>query len=266
MTGLSFGNFQERSPFQVRDQNIFRQDVSKKEYRHTTDMSKPFRCYSPELTEVSYSSPSQNRQPYQNTRAQYMPTPVRYEPYWDDHHDDCNREGFLDLPDDFIPPRHGFPTRASRVRRDDVPKVPTEEIHLPHGFVHLRDNDVVCGRGAPTLVHPGNQAYRALIQQHETAYLCAKRADKPIIATEVIETLKNRGVRFVRRERNNKGAGWVILDEKKVYEKICQSLREAAPELRRKILASDARTTQDRPKAQTEPQLERENHPSVLTP
>lgn len=92
------------------------------------------------------------------------------------------------------------------------------------------------------MVHPGNHVYRALIRKHETAYLCAKRSDKPVIATQVMETLKGRGVRFVRRERHPKsGLGWVELEENKVYEKVCQSLREGAPELRRKVLAADAR-------------------------
>jgi ABC-type ATPase with predicted acetyltransferase domain len=89
------------------------------------------------------------------------------------------------------------------------------------------------------MLHPGNQAYRSLIQKHETDYLWAKRSDKPVIAMQIMETLKRQDVRFVRKEGNSRG--WLVLDENKIYEKVCQSLREGAPELRRKILASDAR-------------------------
>ncbi len=260
MTSLYFGAFQERSALQVRDQNIFRQDVYGKQYEERPDIYKPPKHYSSDLMPVSYPKASRNRSSCSNPA--FVSASASYEPCWDDN-DEWNRDGFLDLPEDFIPPRHGFLRRA---RKDDVPKVPAEEIHLPNGFVHLREHDVVCGRGAPTLVHPGNQAYRTLIQQHEKSYLCAKRADKPIIATEVIETLNNRKVKFVRRERNSSGSGWVALDEKKVYEKVCQSLREGAPELRRKILASDARSTPERPKAMTQSHHDRENHLSILTP
>ena len=265
MTSASFGAFRVFSPLQVRDQNIFRQDASTlKRYREKPDIFKPYRPESPHLMTVTYPSASRNNIPYRHNNSSLSRPRTTYEPRWDEGEEwSPGRDGFLDLPEEFIPPRHGFQRRD---RHDDIPKVPTDEITLPHGFVSLRDQDVVCGRGAPTLVHPGNQAYRNLIQQNETAYLCAKRADKPIIATKVIDVLNNRGVRFVRRERNSHGSGWVVLDDKKVYEKVCQSLREGAPELRRKLLASDVRTSNDRPRPSMERYRDQENNPPVLTP
>ena len=266
MSSQSFGAFRVFSPLQVRDQNIFRQDTvsTSKRNREQPNIFKPYRHESPaDLMTVTYPSTSRNIKPYHHNISS-PPRPTTYEPRWDEAEEwSTVRDGFLDLPEEFIPPRHGFQRRE---RHDDVPKIPTEEIILPHGFVSLRDQDVVCGRGAPTLVHPGNQAYRSLIQQNETAYLCAKRADKPIIATKVIDILNNRGVRFVRRERNSYGSGWVVLDDKKVYEKVCQSLREGAPELRRKILASDVRTANERPRPSMERHMDQENNPPVLTP
>lgn len=263
MTSSSFGAFRVFSPLQVRDQNIFRQDVSTStRYIPKPDIFKPYRRdESFDLMPVTYPSASRNIKPYNNNSQS---RPITYERRWDEGEEwGTGRDGSLDLPEEFIPPRHGFQRRE---HRDDVPKVPTDEISLPHGFVSLRDQDVVCGRGAPTLVHPGNQAYRCLIQQNETAYLCAKRADKPIIATKVIEVLNSRNVRFVRRERNSYGSGWVVLDDKKVYEKVCQSLREGAPELRRKILATDVRITNERPRPTIERHIDQENNPPVLTP
>ena len=84
--------------------------------------------------------------------------------------------------------------------------------------------------------HPGNHAYRELIKQYETAYLCAKRNDKPEIAMKVLEVLKERNVRFVKREKEDCGMIWVEISEKRAYEKVCQSLRDGAPELRRRMM------------------------------
>ena len=81
----------------------------------------------------------------------------------------------------------------------------------------------VCGRGAPVQFHPGNLKYRELIKEFETSYLCAKRNDKPEIAMEVLEILKTRNVRFVKREKEECGMIWVEISEKRAYEKVCQS-------------------------------------------
>lgn len=110
------------------------------------------------------------------------------------------------------------------------------------------------------MTQPGNQAYRELISEHETAYLCAKRTDKPVIATKVMKILQSKDVCFVRRERHPKlGLGWVKLDESKIYEKVCQSLREGAPELRRKVLAADAYKSIKSTRQKTEARHDQEN-------
>lgn len=104
----------------------------------------------------------------------------------------------------------------------------------------LRDTDIVCGRGAPTSFHQGNQLFRDLVTEYQTVYLCSKRSDKPRIAMELLDMISHRGGRFVRRVKvPHRGRfGWEEIDEKRAYEKVCQALREGAPELRRKMLAS----------------------------
>eukprot|EP00934_Nitzschia_sp_Nitz4_P009134 Nitzschia sp. Nitz4//scaffold13_size275219//118818//119273//NITZ4_000869-RA/size275219-processed-gene-0.85-mRNA-1//1//CDS//3329535999//9124//frame0 len=104
----------------------------------------------------------------------------------------------------------------------------------------LLDTDIVCGRGAPVNWQKGNQVFRQLIEDHQTTYLCAKRCDKPRIASEILEAIRARGGRFVRRVKTSYGGrfGWEEIEEKRAYEKVCQALREGAPELRRRMIRS----------------------------
>ena len=105
----------------------------------------------------------------------------------------------------------------------------------------VRDSDVLCGRGAPTSWHPGNQYFRSLVEHYQSAYLAARRADKPEIAMRVVHTIQESGGRFLKRTKNY-GAGpsghfvWEDIGENRAYEKACQALREGAPEIRRQML------------------------------
>lgn len=118
----------------------------------------------------------------------------------------------------------------------------------------LRENDIVCGRGAPTLFHKGNIKFRNLVLQYQSTYLFSKRPDKPRVAWSLLEIIQSNGGRFVRRVKGairntnnsvdeNHGANascyhWEQLNDRQAYDKICQSLREGAPEVRRRILSS----------------------------
>jgi hypothetical protein len=102
----------------------------------------------------------------------------------------------------------------------------------------LQELDIVCGRGAPTNYHYGNQAFKDLVGEYQTGYLCAKRCDKPQLAMKVMDIVKERGGRFVRREKTSGRSIWVEIDPKGAYEKVCQALRQGAPEIRSKTLAS----------------------------
>lgn len=138
------------------------------------------------------------------------------------------------LPTDFMPPKHtfSFATRGlsgSSSISSKTPKLPSKKA------IDLHPTDVVCGRGAPTHFHPGNQAYRQLVKGFETAYLCAKRSEKPVIAMEIMDVLKGRGVRMVKKDGYS---FWVEIGDQSAYEKVCQSLREGAPELRRQMLSA----------------------------
>jgi hypothetical protein len=79
--------------------------------------------------------------------------------------------------------------------------------------------------------------FRDLVKNYETSYMCAKRSDKPRIAMELLDIVRARGGCFVRKDKVAGQSAWVEIGEHRAYEKVCQALREGAPELRRQMLA-----------------------------
>jgi hypothetical protein len=108
----------------------------------------------------------------------------------------------------------------------------------------LTDQDVLCGRGAPSQWHPGNQYFRQLVADYQPMYVARKRADKPEIALLLVDRVKARGGRFLKRTKRP-GIGpcghfcWINIGDQRAYEKCCQSLREGAPELRKKLASRE---------------------------
>jgi hypothetical protein len=141
---------------------------------------------------------------------------------------------------------------VSRETTFDHPRLPDPVVNLhsrPHGahaqqqlIYEVRDTDVLCGRGAPTNWHPGNQYFRRLVDRYQPVYLACKRADKPEIAVQVVDKIRERGGRFLKRTKMP-GVGpsghfcWQDIGEQRAYEKSCQALREGAPELRKSRMA-----------------------------
>jgi len=130
----------------------------------------------------------------------------------------------------------------------------------------VNDTDVLCGRGAPTNFHTGNQYFRGIVSQYQPMYLGAKRADKPEIACRVVERIQEHGGRFLKRTKRP-GVGvsghfcWVKIGEQRAYEKACQALREGAPEIRRRLainelehasVSTDSREGDDSPRSHEE--------------
>ena len=85
-------------------------------------------------------------------------------------------------------------------------------------------NDVMSGRGAVTLMHPGNLLFRRLIREHKELYDKAPRNEKPIVAKKLVLTLKSHGLRFVKqRDSDNQ---WVRMGDFEIVKKVKQALRE----------------------------------------
>eukprot|EP00980_Cylindrotheca_fusiformis_P007926 scaffold1697_cov120-Cylindrotheca_fusiformis.AAC.8 len=143
------------------------------------------------------------------------------------------------IRDAFIPPRHKFTSRPESSQSES--KKDQSKTTFDGVTFMLRDSDIVCGRGAPSSCQQGNQLFKDLVEEFQTSYLCSKRTEKPKIAMFVMDEVRRRGGRFVRRVKtttNGRSFGWEELEDKRSYEKVCQALREGAPELRRKMMAS----------------------------
>lgn len=94
----------------------------------------------------------------------------------------------------------------------------------------VTDNDVVCGRGGKVNNHPGNKRFRKLISEYSMKYLEAEKQDKPALAFEIVETVKQRGGRFLVKYSSD---GFVESDDHRAREKASQALREGAAQLRK---------------------------------
>lgn len=100
----------------------------------------------------------------------------------------------------------------------------------------IEPQDVLCGRGGATNSHSGNRAFRLLVKRHQDRYLRAKKRDKPSVASYIVELVRDRGGRFLRRCDTTPQGNvlWVDIGDDRAREKTCQALREGAPEIRRR--------------------------------
>jgi hypothetical protein len=104
-------------------------------------------------------------------------------------------------------------------------------------ITELYANDVLSGRGGATNSYRGNRAFRDLVKEYQEQYLQAKKRDKPAVASIIVEIVRKRGGRFLRRCNEQQGElVWVDIGDDRAREKTCQALREGAPEIRRKYV------------------------------
>ena len=166
-------------------------------------------------------------QPYQHPRHPYHPAPHAYHPAVPAHISSFES------------------STSSAGGRPEYPYYPPPPYYwmpppmMPH-IEYIRDvqpNDVLSGRGGATNSHSGNRAFRSLVKDYQPKYLAAKKADKPSVASQVVEEIRRRGGRFLRRCEGLDASGqvyWLDIGDERAREKTCQALREGAPELRRK--------------------------------
>lgn len=101
----------------------------------------------------------------------------------------------------------------------------------------VNPEDVLSGRGGATNSHSGNRVFRSMVKEFQDQYLKAKKRDKPAVASIIVEKIRQKGGRFLRRcEDGVPGSPAVYVDigDERAREKTCQALREGAPEIRRK--------------------------------
>jgi hypothetical protein len=116
-------------------------------------------------------------------------------------------------------------------RKEHVAVPPSKE-----GIKFYSRNDVLCGRGGGTNVHPGNRRFRDLINANRRAYLKARKNDKPAISRSIVRTIREMNGRFLKKDE--KQGLWFEIGDDGAREKTSQALRQRAPEMR-KILFDD---------------------------
>jgi hypothetical protein len=91
--------------------------------------------------------------------------------------------------------------------------------------------DILFGRGKAAVKHPGNMRYKFLIEETSDRYENASKADKTLIAEELLFRLKgSNGGRFLKLEKNK---GWMEVDDVAAREKISMSFRDRRQQSRR---------------------------------
>jgi hypothetical protein len=141
---------------------------------------------------------------------------------------------FFSYPPTHAPPgshySSWFPQAPASLSSSPIPSEPVEYV------VNVKPEDVLSGRGGATNSHSGNRAFRNLVKEYQERYLRAKKRDKPDVASVVVDVVRKRGGRFLRRTGHTDSLGqvlWADIGDDRAREKACQALREGAPEIRR---------------------------------
>ena len=93
----------------------------------------------------------------------------------------------------------------------------TMKIDLPGRY------DVLFGRGKPIRMHSGNTYLQYLLEQHKEEYEGrSARGDKRVIAAKVMDCVKEKGGRFLKKEPDG---WWVPVDEEMALDKVLSCFR-----------------------------------------
>lgn len=132
----------------------------------------------------------------------------------------------------------GVESPMKRLRHSPTPtsyetKVPPSTV----GLSEFEPNDVLSGRGGGTNQHEGNCFFRSLINKNRERYLRAKKNDKPFISLSIVNIVRQRNGRFLKK--NEDSGLWYEIGDAQAREKTSQALRQRAPEYRKQLLKQD---------------------------
>lgn len=119
--------------------------------------------------------------------------------------------------------------------------------------------DVLFGKGTSINIHHGNVLFRSIVERHKPRFLKAKRAEKRVVASEIVLEIMHDGGRFLMEQPDclkrlgeanavsklppetsmgndedavtdkfimDRNKVWVVVDEDRVIEKVMHRLRE----------------------------------------
>jgi hypothetical protein len=98
----------------------------------------------------------------------------------------------------------------------------------------LNSNDVLFGKGLGASGYIGTQRFRDICETKRSAYQSAKKADKTVIAHEVVDIVRRKGGRFLKQDESYGpvediiffGIWYEVNDEREILEKAKQNLRQ----------------------------------------
>ena len=95
---------------------------------------------------------------------------------------------------------------------------------LPQGFLPAA-SDVICGRGRLARDHPGNVAFRKLVEQEVEKYVRADcKTEKSIVVLDIVKKIYSQssdgGGGFVKKSED--GSRWCRVSIKEAREKVGQ--------------------------------------------
>mmetsp|Transcript_7652 Transcript_7652/g.11700 ORF Transcript_7652/g.11700 Transcript_7652/m.11700 type:complete len:186 (-) Transcript_7652:361-918(-) len=123
----------------------------------------------------------------------------------------------------------------------DPTRMHEETDHLESDQTYLREStpaayttttpspkDVLCGRGAPINLHPGNVIFRKVVHVNKPLYNSCEKYEKFRIAQSIVEAFEkqNPPIRFLVLQNLGNGEAWGILPKSKAVRKTVQALRE----------------------------------------
>ena len=96
----------------------------------------------------------------------------------------------------------------------------------------IHDHDVLSGRGGASNNHPGNEAFRQLVNKVKVDYLQCPKREKPLLAMRIVQAVRAQSPpgRFLQHDKSTDT--WKDVGDTKAREKTSQALREGAPIIR----------------------------------
>jgi hypothetical protein len=87
------------------------------------------------------------------------------------------------------------------------------------------ETDILLGRGRPVQEFPGNKLMLRIVSKFREKYTSARRDRRRFIAEQVLDTLYEKGARFLKREDDGEDSVWVTVGRDVAYEKVTHALR-----------------------------------------
>ena len=107
------------------------------------------------------------------------------------------------------------------------PSIPTVLRNYNGSIREPSQNDVLCGKDTTLARHPGNQKFRALIQENLPGYLKARSKQEKMQITKRIVSLLSKSSRFLKLKNGSSGE-WIEIDGQCARDKVSHALRFAA--------------------------------------